>query len=221
MPRPPTLREVDARVILDHLAAADPRLGAVITAAGPLTLVPRDRRSPFEELFRAIVYQQLSGQAAATILARVLMALDGGRRVPSPERVLAAPPAVLRGAGLSEAKTRAVQDLARQRLAGVVPSLAEARRMEDDELVARLVQVRGVGPWTVQMFLMFGLGRLDVLPTADLGVQKGVQRIHRLRTLPTPERVARFGARWAPYRTVASWYCWRATELDTIPPPRG
>lgn len=221
MPRPPTLRDIDARVVLDHLADADPRLGAVIAAAGPLTLAPRDRRSPFEELFRAIVYQQLSGQAAATILARVLAALGAGRRVPAPELVLATPPAVLRGAGLSEAKTRAVQDLARQRLGGVVPSLAEARRMTDDDLIARLVQVRGVGPWTVQMFLMFGLGRLDVLPTGDLGVQKGVQRIHRLRAVPTPERVERVGARWAPYRTVASWYCWRATELDTIPTPHG
>lgn len=221
MPRPLTLRDVDPTAVLAYLREADPRLGAVIAVAGPLTLVPRDRRSPFEELFRAIVYQQLSGQAAATILARVLAALGSGRRVPAPDQVLATPPAVLRGAGLSEAKTRAVQDLARQRLAGVVPSLAEARRMDDADLVAQLVQVRGVGPWTVQMFLMFGLGRLDVLPTGDLGVQKGVQRIHRLRAPPTPDRVERLGTRWAPYRTVASWYCWRATELETLPAPRG
>jgi len=221
MARPLTLRDVDPSTVLGHLRAVDPRLGAVITAAGPLTLIPRDRRSPFEELFRAIVYQQLSGQAAATILARVLAALGSGRRVPPPEQVLATPPAVLRGAGLSEAKTRAVQDLARQRLAGVVPSLPEARRMEDDELLTRLVQVRGVGPWTVQMFLMFGLGRLDVLPSGDLGVQKGLQRIRRLRSLPPPARVEHLGAAWAPYRTVASWYCWRATELDTMPVPRG
>ena len=93
--------------------------------------------------------------------------------------------------------------------------------MEDDELLTRLVQVRGVGPWTVQMFLMFGLGRLDVLPSGDLGVQKGLQRIRRLRSLPPPARVEHLGAAWAPYRTVASWYCWRATELDTMPVPRG
>lgn len=213
MPRPLTLHSVDVPGALAQLSAADPALGAVIAATQPFGLVPRDRRSPFHELMRAIVYQQLSGQAAGTIFGRFL-ALYGSRgRRPAPEQVMATPLEAMRSAGLSRAKSAAIQDLAAQTIAGVVPTLAEAKRLDDEALIERLVQVRGVGRWTAEMFLMFGLGRVDLLPVDDLGVRKGFMKMQRMRALPSEERLRRHGRRWAPYRTIASWYCWRATEL--------
>lgn len=193
------------------LSSADPRLGAIIERAGPCGIGTRFRDPPYERLFRAIVYQQLAGRAASTILGRVL-ALFGDGRVPAPEAVLAMPIERLRGAGLSRNKALAITDLAARTLDGTVPALAEARRLDDTALIERLIVVRGVGRWTAEMLLIFGLGRPDVLPAVDLGIRKGFQRTYRTRGLPAPERVLRDGRRWRPWRTVASWYLWRAAD---------
>lgn len=209
---PVTLRQLHLPSVLDHLAAADPDLAIIIGATAPFAMVPRDRRPPYQELMKAIVYQQLSGQAAGTILRRVLALYGPHGRFPSPEAILATPEGRFRAAGLSRAKTAAVLDLAAQAVTGVVPRLSEARRMEDEDLIARLVQVRGVGRWTAEMFLMFGLGRADRLPADDLGVRRGFMKMQGMRRMPSPERLRRHGRRWAPYRTVASWYCWRAAD---------
>jgi 3-methyladenine DNA glycosylase/8-oxoguanine DNA glycosylase len=195
-----------------HLAAVDPRLGALMAQVGPYRMRPQPTHSLFTALLRSIVYQQLSGKAAATILGRVnrLFAL---RRFPTPGELLEISPGRLREAGLSAAKTAAVRDLAARTLDGTVPSLARIRRMEDEEIVERLTVVRGIGRWTAEMLLIFRLGRPDVLPLTDLGVQKGFGRTFRTRELPEPSAIARRGKRWRPYRSVASWYLWRALEL--------
>jgi len=194
-----------------HLRRVDPELAAVIRKTGPCPLQPRMRYSPFEELLESIVYQQLSGKAAATIYGRV-RALFPARRALDPAALLAVPEEHLRGAGLSRAKTAAARDLAAKTLEGLVPTRAALRRMPDDEVVGRLTAVRGVGRWTVEMLLIFRLGRPDVLPVHDLGIQKGFQLTFRTRQRPRPERIERHGERWRPYRSVASWYLWRATD---------
>jgi 3-methyladenine DNA glycosylase/8-oxoguanine DNA glycosylase len=157
------------------------------------------------------VDQQLSGKAAATILGRVL-ALYSPRRFPRPRDILATPPERLRAAGLSAAKVAAVRDLAARTLDGTVPSMARVRRMADEEIVERLTAVRGVGRWTVEMLLMFRLGRPDVLPLGDLGVRNGFARTFGRRVLSDPRVLSRRGERWRPYRSVASWYLWRALD---------
>ncbi len=194
-----------------RLAEADPRLGELIAAKGPLRLRLQARRSPFESLLQSIVYQQLNGKAAATILGRVL-ALYPGKRFPSPADVLGTPEARLRGAGLSRGKLAAIRDLARKADDGVVPGFAALRRMDDEEIVERLTVVRGIGRWTVEMMLIFRLGRPDVLPVTDYGVRKGFQKAFARRELPEPKEIEKRGSRWRPWRSVASWYLWRATE---------
>jgi 3-methyladenine DNA glycosylase/8-oxoguanine DNA glycosylase len=196
-----------------HLTDADPVLGRLIGRVGEFGLVPRHSSSLFASLARAIVYQQLSGAAAATILGRVV-ALFAPKRFPTPADLLAMPPERLRAAGLSAAKTAALRDLAARTLDGAVPPMARVRRMEDEEVVAQLTQVRGIGRWTVEMLLMFGLGRPDVLPLGDLGIRKGYAVTFGARGLPAPVTIARRAERWRPYRSVASWYMWRALELD-------
>jgi 3-methyladenine DNA glycosylase/8-oxoguanine DNA glycosylase len=169
------------------------------------------RGTPFDALLRSITYQQLSGKAAGTIYGR-LCALYPRRR-PTPDAVLATPAGVLRGAGLSRAKVLAAHDLAARVLDGTVPATtAGLHRLDEDEIIARLTAVRGVGRWTVEMFLMFRLGRPDILPASDLGVQKGFAVAFGRRALPTPAQVARRGERWRPWRTVASWYLWALAE---------
>jgi DNA-3-methyladenine glycosylase II len=168
-------------------------------------------QSPFEALAEAIVYQQLTGKAAATILGRV-KTVAGGKRL-KPDAVLAATDEVLRGAGLSRAKLAALRDLADKTNSGVVPSLAALKRLHDDAIVERLTSIRGVGRWTVEMLLIFRLGRPDVLPVADYGIRKGFARAFGLADFPAPRDVALRGERWRPHRTVASWYLWRALEL--------
>jgi 3-methyladenine DNA glycosylase/8-oxoguanine DNA glycosylase len=194
-----------------HLAAADPVLAQVIARTGPCRLRPPWGRSLFDALLRSIVYQQLSGKAAETILSRVL-ALYAPARVPDPAALLATEDAVLRAAGLSRNKTVALKDLARHALAGTIPALPQARALSDDELVDRLTVVRGVGRWTVEMLLIFRLGRPDVLPVDDLGVRKGFQRAYGMRRLPAAVTLTRRAERWRPYRSVASWYLWREAE---------
>ncbi|MDF3053861.1 MAG: DNA-3-methyladenine glycosylase [Geminicoccaceae bacterium] len=195
-----------------HLCGADPALDALIAKVGAFTMRPIPTHSLFQVLVRSIVYQQLTGRAAATILARVVR-LFAPKRFPTPLDLLEIPPERLRAAGLSTAKTAALKDLAARALDGTVPSLARVRRMEDEEIVERLTAVRGIGRWTVEMLLIFKLGRPDVLPLGDLGVRKGFAMTFGKRKLPEPAALSRRAERWRPYRSVASWYLWRALEL--------
>jgi DNA-3-methyladenine glycosylase II len=194
-----------------RLAAADRVLAALISRAGPFAMQLRPLQSPFEALARNIIYQQLHGKAAAAIHARVL-SISGGKRL-RPEHILVTPDGPLRAAGLSASKLAALRDLAAKAADGTVPTLARLRRMTDDEIVARLTEVRGVGRWTVEMLLMFGLGRPDVLPTGDYAVRKGFAVTYGCGEMPKPKELEAYGERWRPYRSVASWYMWRALEL--------
>jgi 3-methyladenine DNA glycosylase/8-oxoguanine DNA glycosylase len=168
-------------------------------------------QSPFEALSESIVYQQLSGYAAAAIFAR-LVALFPPRKFPRPGDLLAISEDKLRSAGLSRGKIAALRDLATKTIDGTVPQMRELRRLSDDEIVERLSAVRGIGRWTAEMLLIFRLGRPDVLPATDYGVRKGFARVYRRKELPTPKELLAAGEKWRPYRTVASWYFWRALE---------
>lgn len=205
MPAKPSL---DWTPALQHLAAADPRLAPLIERHGPPTYTTT--RDPVLSLARAIVYQQLSGKAAATIWGRVLD-LYPRRRFPPARAIIATPDARLRAAGMSAAKAAALKDLARHVVEKrVVPSRLPAAT--DEEVAAMLLPVRGIGPWSVDMFLMFALARPDVLPVGDLGVRKGMQRHWKLRKLPEPDRMRALAEPWRPYRSVGSWYMWRLVE---------
>jgi DNA-3-methyladenine glycosylase II len=194
-----------------RLRRVDRPLGAVIKRAGPFAHRPEKMQSPFQALFRAIVYQQLSGKAAATIMGRVMA--NYPHRTFKPHAVLATPDDKLRAAGMSRAKVAAVKDLAAKTLDGTVPTLAKLIKMDDAEIISRLVEVRGIGTWTVEMLLIFRLGRPDVLPLADLGVRTGFMLTYGLKELPAAGQMLEHGERWRPYRSVASWYLWRAVEL--------
>ena len=211
MPPHVTLAALDLDAALEFLRTADPDLGRVIEAAGPFELQHRPTVTPFRELLRAIVYQQLSGKAAATIFSRVL-AIYGKGRYPTPDELLQTPIERLRAAGVSRAKSLAMRDLAARTLDGTVPGVTAARRLDDEALIERLVAVRGVGRWTAEMLLIGGMGRPDVLPAHDLGIRKGFQITYRTRQLPDPERILKHGRRWRPFRTIASWYLWRAVD---------
>jgi 3-methyladenine DNA glycosylase/8-oxoguanine DNA glycosylase len=201
----------DAAEALRHLADADPKLAAVIEEVGPLALSLRATKSTFEALAEAIVYQQLHAKAASTIHGRVASLFPKGRLAPEP--LLALDDAALRAAGLSRGKTLAMRDLAARTLDGTVPPFSRLRGMTDEAIVERLVQVRGIGRWTVEMILIFRLGRPDVLPIHDFGVRHGFKVAYRKRLMPTPKALELHGERWRPYRTVASWYLWRAADL--------
>jgi 3-methyladenine DNA glycosylase/8-oxoguanine DNA glycosylase len=185
-------------------------LGGFIDRCGPLKLRVDPDRDVFQALARAIVYQQLSGRAAATIHGRFCGLFEPGENAAS--QVAALPMEALRGAGLSNNKALAVRDLAQRAADGRLASMSRLARMGDDEVIENLVQVRGIGPWTAQMFLMFNLGRPDVMPAADLGVQKGVQVVYGLPDLPAPAAVTDRTAHLAPYRSAASWYFWQAAD---------
>jgi DNA-3-methyladenine glycosylase II len=204
--------EYEFPAAVGSLAATDPKLARFMELAGPCGLQLDDAESPFESLVEAIVYQQLHGKAAETIFNRV-KAIFAPERFPSPRLLLEVPEELLRGAGLSRQKAAAVRDLAAKTLDGTVPDLRAIRRMSDDEIIERLTSVRGVGRWTVEMFLIFHLGRPDVLPIGDYGVLQGYALTHRKRKMPKPKELGAFGERWKPYRTVASWYLWRAVHL--------
>ena len=197
------------RPAVAHLKRTDPRLATLITAVGPCRFAPRADGTHFEAVARAIVYQQLSGKAAGTIHGR-FHALYGGR-APEPHELLVTTDEVLRGAGLSRQKIGYLRDLADRVASGDVP-LDHIETLPDDEAIAALTRVKGVGRWTAQIFLMFRLGRPDILPELDLGIQKGVQLTYGRRKLPTPKDVARIGAAWAPWRTIAAWYLWRSLD---------
>lgn len=193
------------------LARNDTRMASLIARVGPCRLQLSYKVTPFNALLRAIVYQQLSGTAAASIYGRVLPLFS--HRRPTPEKVLRVGLTGLRSAGLSQAKAASIVDLATRTRTGAVPASRVLQRMSDEDIIDTLTQVRGVGRWTVEMLLIFHLGRADVLPSTDLGVRKGVQRTYRLRELPTPEQVIQRGECWRPYRSVASWYLWRVNDL--------
>jgi DNA-3-methyladenine glycosylase II len=202
---------VDADEVMRELCRVDRHLARVIRTVGSFPTKKQKPQTPFESLLRAIVYQQLAGKAAATILGRV-QALGSNGICPTPEEILRASRAKLRGAGLSRQKIAAVRDLAKKTIDGTVPPLARIRRMSEDEILERLTRVRGIGEWSVHMFLMFQLGRPDVLPIHDYGIRKGFQHIYGLEDEPKPQAVLEHGERWRPYRSIASWYLWRAVE---------
>lgn len=199
------------RKALTHLKQADPVLRKVIEQVGPCRLRPLTEVSHFEFIARAIIYQQLSTKAAATIHGRV-QSLCGG--AVSAETLVALSDDALRGAGLSRQKLGYLRDLAARAGAGTLDTV-HFPSLPDEEITRQLVQVKGVGVWTAQMFLMFRLGRPDVLPVLDLGIRKGVQRAYRLRKLPDAKRIEKIAAPWTPYRTVGSWYMWRVLELQS------
>ena len=217
----------DVAEALAHLKDNDPKLGELIDRAGAFTLRLDPRPSPFESLLESILYQQLHGKAAATIHRRVREYYGGD---PAPQLLLDTPDEVLRAAGVSFNKIKALKDLAARTLDGTVPSHAAIKKMTDAEIVERLTEVRGIGPWTVEMLLIFRLGRPDVLPATDYGVRKGFaltfQRVPKTRPLeaadlPKPEVLFKRGKRWAPFRSVASWYLWRACDLAKGTAPSG
>jgi len=201
----------DVDKALSHLCDCDARLARAIRAAGPFRLELKHTSSVFEALAEAIVYQQLTGKAAATIFKRVREACSAGRKLTAAD-VAKTPAAKLRGAGLSQAKMLALQDLAQKTLARRLPTLAQLQKMDDADIVTSLTSVRGIGEWTVHMLLIFRLGRPDVLPTGDYGVRKGFQRVFGTPELPSPKQLEARAARWSPYRSVASWYMWRALD---------
>jgi DNA-3-methyladenine glycosylase II len=198
---------------IDHLRERDPKLARIIDRIGACELAPRAGGSHFDALVRAIVYQQLSGKAAATIHGRV----EGlyGDRAPTPQEILATDDERLRTAGLSWQKISYIKDLSAKVASGEL-AVESLDSMPDDEVTASLVRVKGIGRWSAQMFLMFRLGRPNVLPDLDLGVQRGIQHAYSLPKLPTPKDVLRIGERWAPYASVASWYMWRLLELPDV-----
>lgn len=209
----------DPQEAVARLKATDAKLGRLIERAGPFTLRLDPRRSPFAALLESILYQQLHGKAAAAIHERVRAIYQGD---PTPALLLATPEERLRSAGVSSNKVRALRDLSARTLDGTVPTAKAIAKMSDTEIVERLTKVRGVGQWTVEMLLIFGLGRPDVLPAGDYGVRKGFAltflRVPKSRPLtaedlPAPEMVLRRGRRWAPFRSVAGWYLWRACDL--------
>ena len=210
-----------SRHILAHLSRADAVLGGLIRAVGPSRLARDADCHPFQTLAQAIAHQQLNGTAANTILRRLADSCGAGA-FPTPEQVLAASAESLRAAGFSFATVAALRDLAEKTLAAVVPDAATLLELDDEAIIARLTQVRGIGRWTVEMLLVFQLGRPDVLPVDDFGVRSGFQAAYGLSRLPRPQALAAWGERWRPYRTTAAWYLWRALELKragTLPAP--
>lgn len=203
----------DLRTAVRHLKRADPVLSALITRVGSCRLRMRFFAHPFEALLRAIVHQQLSGQAAATIYGRLTGLFPPAVGI-SPSAVVALPDRVLRGAGLSRNKVLAVKDLAAKTLEGIVPEQGDLDGLSDEEIIGRLTSVRGVGRWSVEMLLIFTLGRPDVLPVDDLGVRKGFRAAYGMKRMPAHSTMMRAAKCWKPYRSVASWYLWRAADMS-------
>jgi 3-methyladenine DNA glycosylase/8-oxoguanine DNA glycosylase len=199
-----------------HLAATDPRMAALIARSRRYNITPALSTRPFDALAESIAYQQLNGKAAATIWGRV-RALYPKRKFLDPQLVLDTPDEKLRAAGLSRSKVAALKDLAAKALDGTVPSARTLAKMTDEEIIERLTQVRGIGRWTVEMLLLFDLGRPDVWPVHDYGVRKGFATAFGRRKLPTPKQLSRLGEKWRPYRSAAAWYFWRALDKETAP----
>lgn len=196
---------------IKHLAKTDPVMRRLIREVGPFTLTPQSKRSPFESLARAIAYQQLHEKAAESILRR-FVALFPAKRFPQPDDLLAMDEQAIRGAGFSQAKVMALRDLAAKTLDGTVPIGAVVRKLDDEAIIERLIAVRGVGRWTVEMLLIFQLGRPDVLPVDDFGLRNGFRIAYGKRSMPKPKDLLQYGERWKPYRSAAAWYLWRAAD---------
>jgi 3-methyladenine DNA glycosylase/8-oxoguanine DNA glycosylase len=222
------MKKLDHTDACEYLSRVDKQLGRIIAKSGPCHLQRETTQSIFDALFESIIYQQLNGKVAATILARVKALFpENTKRIrtrrglveafPTPEQVLSASDELLRSAGLSRNKMLAIRDLAAKTIDGTVPTVQRAHRMSDDELIERLTEVRGIGRWTVEMLLMFRLGRPDVLAVDDYGIRKGFAKMKKLADLPKPKELAAYGEKWKPYRSVAAWYMWRAAEMKELP----
>lgn len=196
---------------LAHLGKSDPVLRRVIRQIGPCTLEPQTRRAPFESLVRAVAHQQLNGTAAETILRRFLAHFPT-RRFPRPEDLATIPDEAIRAAGFSHAKIRAIRDIAEKARDGRVPTSRQIAGLSDAEIIERLTECRGVGRWTVEMLLIFQLGRPDVLPADDFGVRQGFMHAFKLPAQPKAKELLTYGERWAPHRTTAAWYLWRIAD---------
>jgi DNA-3-methyladenine glycosylase II len=194
-----------------HLAKHDPVMRRLIRELGPCALLPEKRRSPFQSLVQAVAHQQLHGAAANTILGR-FKKLFPGRRFPRPEDLAGVTDEQLRACGFSFAKIKSLRDIAAKTLSGVVPTGREIVKLTDEEIILRLTEVRGVGRWTVEMLLIFQLGRPDVLPVDDFGVRNGFRLAYGKRAMPKPKQLLEFGALWRPHATTAAWYLWRAAD---------
>jgi len=199
-----------------HLQSADPVLAKLIDAVGACGLELRVGPDTFSALARSVVYQQLSGKAASAIFTRLCSLGSGpganGEQCPTPEVVLGSPQGALRAVGMSAAKERSLRDMAQRAVDGLLPTMAVLASMDDEDVIAELTQVRGVGRWTAEMFLIFSLGRPDVLSGHDLGLRRGFQLAFATAELPSPQELSEHGMLWAPYRSVASWYLWRSAE---------
>ncbi|MFZ0313931.1 MAG: DNA-3-methyladenine glycosylase [Candidatus Korobacteraceae bacterium] len=224
-------KKLDHTSACEHLSRVDRHLAKIIARWGPCGLQQETTQSIFEALLESIIYQQLNGKVAATITARVKALFpENTKRIrtrrglvdgfPTPEQILAASEEHLRSAGLSRAKMLAIRDLAAKTLDETVPTVKQAHKMSDEDLIERLDTVRGIGRWTVEMLLIFRLGRPDVLPVDDYGVRKGFAKMRKLAELPKPKELMAYGERWKPYRSVASWYMWRAAEMKDLPMAR-
>jgi len=194
-----------------HLKKRDPILRRLIREHGKCALVPEKRRSPFQSLVQAVAHQQLNGTAANTILQRFIK-LFPGRKFPRPEDLANVTDEQIRACGFSFAKIKSIRDIAEKTLSGIVPTSRQIVKLSDDEIVARLMEVRGVGRWTVEMLLIFQLGRHDVLPADDFGVRTGFRVAYKKRDLPKPKELLAFGEKWKPHRTTAAWYLWCAAD---------
>jgi len=201
---------VTTKTAIAALKRADGRLALAIERVGPCRLTP-GRGTPYQALLSAIAHQQLHGKAAAAILTR-LRALYSHGRLPSPEELVSTSDELLRGVGLSQSKLRAMKDVASHTIDGTVPDRRRIQRLSDEDIIERLTAIRGVGRWTVEMILMFTLNRPDILPVADYGIREGFRLLYGKRKQPTPGWLANYGVRWAPYRTIASWYLWRYVD---------
>jgi 3-methyladenine DNA glycosylase/8-oxoguanine DNA glycosylase len=213
MPKTP-----DYKAAVEHLKSSDAKLRKLIEKVGEPTIKLRHSHTIFYALMRAIIYQQLAGAAASAIMGRVEALADGYEM--TPEQLLSLPDERLRGAGLSKNKMAALRDLSAKVLDGTVPTAREMSRMDEEEIIERITQVRGIGRWTVEMLLIFRLGKMDILPLDDFGVRKGFQKAYKLKDMPTKKEVAARGARWSPWRSVASWYLWRSCEMKDAKPAK-
>lgn len=196
-----------------HLSKVDPKLGAWIGKVGAYRIEISETKSAYAAFARSIVYQQLNGKAAATIWQR-LMDLYPGDPELSPSKVVLTTVERLRSAGLSGAKTKALLDLSEKTLAKTLPDFPEIQVLGDEEILKAYTEVRGIGPWTVEMFLIFRLGRQDILPATDYGIRQGFKKVYGKRGLPEPKAILRYGEIWKPYRTVASWFLWRTLDVE-------
>ena len=196
-----------------HLSKVCKRFARVVSTHEPFPTKFEKTKDPYRALVRSVVYQQLSGKAAATILRRVV-ALFPDKDFPDPEDLIRVKPEALRGAGLSRQKTAALKDVAEKRVEGIIPPARALSKLPNDEIIERLTAARGVGRWTVEMYLIFTLGRPDVLPIDDLGVRKGAEKLYRREF--TPKELGAYGERWAPWRSAAAWHLWRIMDTKTL-----